>query len=246
MWDGDITNNEAKITAMLTPGTKSGRTNISVIKVEKAGGVDISDSIAFLVNPKGVAAFELKDSNVLGNISILDPGDLTSPGRAAIAFRTEKNSTNIFANLNGSPVDFVDSDVGVAIVDLPEGGGNLPLKLNVTFGSYKETVNLGVINVQEPTPPGKGPHIRHAVAYNDALKKLRIEGERFGVVRFGKENTKITIVPQSQSASRFSLLPRLARVRLGSNICIPAGSYVNITHPAGTAAKKINVVGECD
>ena len=125
-------------------------------------------------------------------------------------------------------------------------GGNLPLKLNVSSGNYKETVNLGVINVLASTPPGRGPYIRRAVAYNDVLKKLRIEGERFGVVRFGKENTKITIVPQSQSASRFSLLPRLARVRLSSNTCIPVGSYVNITHPAGTAAKKIDVVGNCD
>lgn len=246
VWDGDITNNEAKITAMLAPGTKSGRTNISITKVEKAGGVDITDSIVFLVNPKGVAAFELKDSNVLGNISILDPGDLTGPGRAAIAFRTEKDTSGVIASLNGSPVDFVGSDVGVAIVNLPEDGGNLPLKLNVNSSGYKETVNLGVVSVLAPTPPGNGPHIRRAVAYNESLKKLRIEGDRFGVVRFGKENTKITIIPQSQSASRFSLLPRLARVRLGSTQCIPEGSYVNISHPAGTAAKKIQVLGQCD
>lgn len=246
IWDGDITNNEAKITAMLAPGTKSGRTNILVTKVEKAGGVDITDKIVFLVNPQGVAAFELKDSNVLGNISILDPGELTSPGRAAIAFRAEKNTANVIANLNNSPVDFVAGDTGVAIVNLPEEGGNLPLKLSVNFGSYTETVNLGVINISPPAPPRGSPHIRRAVAYNDSLKRLRIEGERFGVVRFGKENTKITLIPQSQSVSRFSLLPRLARVHLSTSQCIPEGSYINISHPAGTASKKITVVGNCE
>lgn len=245
VWDGYITNNEAKIIAMLAPGTKAGATRIHVSKVQIAGGVDITDSIAYRIEGDSVYNFEVKDSVLLGNISLNEPQKLVAPGKAAISFSTEKPFNNVSVTLNGIPVELVKSNIGVALVNLPEHGGNIDLALKVVQGSFSETANIGELVVAPPANEGRKPFIYNAVADNRLLPtKLSINGRRFGVRRFGEENTTVEVVPPKQSISNIDLKSRRARGEFNSS-CIPDGSYVNISTPAGTAVSKFVVVGNC-
>lgn len=247
VWDDYIVNNEVRIITKLVPLTKAGRTGIKVKKVETVGGRDITDSIVALVEPQEVVAIGIKDSNFLGNIDLIEQGELTAPGKAAVAFEVERiPQANVLTRLNGSQVDFIDDNTGVAIVDLPEDGGKLDLELEVSSSVTKEKVNIGTIDVLPSTGPGRRPHVRRAFADNNGTRKLRIEGRRFGVLRFGRDDTKIEVVPANQDRERINLWKRQARFRLSESECVQEGSYVNVSHPAGTDAKKIIVVGECN
>ena len=50
VWNGTITDGKATITGMLKPGTGTGTPALNIIKVEKAGGVDITKEITSTVN----------------------------------------------------------------------------------------------------------------------------------------------------------------------------------------------------
>lgn len=246
VWDEIIPNHEAKIIAMLQPGTVMGSTSIKVDKVEIAGGKDITDSIVVLISPSSISNSEGAVITPLGNFTLEDQGRLISPGSAAITFRAENVPSDITGTLNDSPVEFGEN-IGVAIIDLPENGGKKALFLTVSSKGKSRIIHLGDINVEKGVKVGLPPRITSAIAINDPNDtKLRISGRKFGVKRFGRNDISVKIVPESQKLTNKNLRKRSTRERFENNTCIPDGSYVNISHAAGSAGKRLTVVGECD
>ena len=188
VWDGIILNNEAKITAMLTPGRITGVTNISVEKVEVGGGFDITDRVAIQTDKVAISNSLGSVVSSLGEFTLLEPPKLVSPGRGVISFEASEVPYNIVAKLNGENVDFINPHLGVAVVDLPDNGGNLPIILEVSTGRQTKVIRLGTVHVESLGGIGFPPQIKKALAANDlAGTQIRIEGDEFGVLRFGKK-----------------------------------------------------------
>ena len=246
LWDGYIPNNEADIEVKLAPGTTKGLTNISVDKVELAGGFDITDKIVVRLDNSTVVNTAGKQVTPLGDFELIDPGTLVSPGRATISFDAQGIPANLVAKLNGEEVSFLDM-TGLAQVTLPHSGDELKLTLDVTSGNQNKLVNLGKVRIIENNGPKFPARISRVVAYNDTQgPKLRIRGRRFGVRMFGKENTIVKVVPQDVKMSSNKLKRFRGRGKITKANCVQKGSYVNVVHSAGTATKKIHVKGECN
>ena len=238
VWDGTITDGAAVLTAMLKPGTMAGTTTIAVTKVEAAGGLDITESVASTVSPSSVTNSSPGGSTDLGTFTFVGPSAVTGPGKAAISFSATGAPSNLTATLNGSKVDFVgDKSVGIAIIDVTSS--DVALSLVVKSGSDSATVDLGTLSVTAGS--GKAPKVTSASAKNKSTgTTLSIKGKKFN-----KTSTTVEIVPTDKSSSAVKVSGRAVKATYGSSDCIPSGSYVNVTTPGGVSSKKIKVKGSC-
>lgn len=232
VWDGAISDNQAVITGMLKPGSMAGTTMINVAKVEASGGIDITDSVAVVVDPDEITNSSSSMTDV-GTFTFIGPSTVTGPGKAAFGFKAEDTMGTISATLNGATVSFVAPDVGVAIVDLPASG---MLDLMLVVGST--TVDLGDVTVTAGTGT-KLPKVRRASANNrSANTKLTVKGSRL-------TGGTVEIVPTDRTASSETAKGKSIKATYPSSECIPDGSFVNVTTSAGTDARKIKVKGSC-
>ncbi len=246
VWDDMIPNNEATITFMLTPGTAKGFSTIKIDKVETARGLDITNSIISVIENPNIINTAGIITTGFGEFTLLDPGKLISPGKAAIAFRVKNIPGNIKATLNGEDVNFIDNELGIAVINLLSDNDQLDLNLSILEEDQSTTINLGKVKVDKGTSGLYPPHIRKATAINHLnYTDFEIEGRQFGVKRFGKDGTNIQIVPGARPITNDHLRSRRTRQLLNPTDCIPYGSYVNLSHSAGTTTKKISVVNHC-
>ncbi len=246
VWDDMIPNNEATITFMLTPGTTKGFSTIKIDKVETARGLDITDSIISVIENPNVINTAGITTTRFGEFTLLDPGKLTSPGKAAIAFRAKNIPGDVKVTLNGEKVDFINNELGIAVISLLPDNDQLNLNLSILQEDQSTTINLGKLKVDKGTSELYPPHIRQATAINHLnYTDFKIEGKQFGVKRFGKDGTSIQIVPGALPITNDHLRSRRTRQLLNPTDCIPYGSYVNLSHSAGTTTKKISVVNPC-
>lgn len=239
IWDGTITNGVATLVGMLKAGPTAGTTMIAVTKVEVAGGTDITSNVAARVEPSSVVNSGPVSS--VGTFTLIGPSSVTGPGKAAIAISAANTPSNFSAKLNGSKVEFFSmNSVGVAIVDLPGMTGDLNLKLAVATGGMTTNVDLGSIAVAAGT--GKAPSVNSASANNKSTgTKLVVTGKKFS-----KTGTTIEIVPTDRTPSSApTVMGAALKASFASSECIPNGSFINVTTPGGTGAKKIKVRGSC-
>ena len=247
IWDGTITNNEAKITFMLEPGRVKGLTAIMIDSVETAGGRDITGSIVVLLDKQNIVNSIGTVATSFGDFTLVKPEKLIAPGRAAVIFRAENIKDGLSALLNGSSVEFTEDGFGVGIVDLPESGGKLNLTLGLLLAGRSEKINLGTVNIERPGGIGLPPRIDKVLGFNTlGGPKLQIKGRQFGVKRFGRDGVTVEILPSEQVLKNRYLESRSTKGTLRQTRCIKEGAYVNISHEAGTDAKKVTVLGECN
>lgn len=249
IWDGFLEKNELKIIAMVIPGNNEGSTNIRVKKVEIAGGQNITDSIVSIVEPGSlINTSSSGNSSEEGGFTFLGPDSVTGPGKVAVAFKINGRKNFSALKLNNSYVDIVENDVGIAVIDLPSSSGNKDLDLSVSYleKSKIKNINIGKLKIKEGIMIGEPPKIFRAYA-NPYLStnKLNIRGEKFGIRRFGKENTEIEIVPKDTLIKSNKLTRKRVESDSETHECISRGSYVNIYTPAGTDTKKIDVRNNC-
>lgn len=240
VWDGSITDGAAVITGMLKPGTTAGIATLSVTKVEAAGSNDITGSVIATVSPNSITnSSEGGTSTDVGTFTLVGPSSVRGPGQAAIALSGEDTPDSFMATLNGESVSFTD-DTGVAIVDLP-ASGTLDLDLKVTAGGMTTDVSLGSITVTAGDG-GKLPKVSRAKAKNgSANTKLTVNGKKFV-----KDSTTVTIVPTDATATDIKVSGKKIKATYSSDDCISKGSFVNVSTPSGTDAKKISVKGSCE
>ena len=241
VWDGTITDSVATITAMLKAGSKAGSTNISVTKVEAAGGQDVTTNIVATVNPASVTNAAPGGTTDIGSFELIGPSSVVGPGKAAVAFSVDGLASGATAKLNSAKVEFGDSNmVGIAIVDIA-AMGSVPLMLAVTAGGMTTDVDLGSVSVTGATR-GKPPVVNSARAQNrKSSSTLKILGQKFF-----KEGTSIEIVPTDRATSKDpKIAGKVIKATFSADECIPNGSYVNVTTPGGIGSKKIKVSGKC-
>lgn len=238
VWDGTITDGVATITAMVKAGSKAGSTNISVIKVEVAGGQDVTTNVVATVNPSSVTNSAAGGTTDVGSFTFIGPDSVTGPGKAAFAFSVSNLASGASATLNGAMVEFADSNmVGIAIVDVP-ASGSLALSLMASAGSASSSVDLGTVSVTAGS--GKPPVVKSATAVNKkASTKLTVAGKRL-------KAASVEIVPTDRESTSVKAKGSAVNAKYSAEECIPSGSYVNVTTAGGTGAKKIKVRGMCD
>ncbi len=247
VWDGYIPSNEASITFMLEKGSAMGITTFSIDKVESAYGIDITNNIAIITDKFSVSNSFGSETTSFGKFTLLDPGKLYTPGTAAIAVQAENISPNLTAKLNGKPVILLENNTGVAEIVLPENSNELNFTLEVNSGSEQRLINLGNVKLEKASTRRYPPIIDRAYVINKpGDNKLKVYGRYFGIGRFGRDGVNVEVIPGTSDISNENLRRRSAKDSLGNSDCIPAGSYVNISHPAGTVTKKIKVYGNCN
>lgn len=239
VWSGTSTDGTVTITGMLKPGTMGGTTSIGVAKVEAAGGLDITSSVATTIDPTSITNGSGSSSSGTGSFSLIGPSSATGPGKVAVSFSATGAPSGITATLNGSKVEFASGNtVGTAIVDI-SSGTSVPLSLVVKAGGTTSTVSLGSITVTQGT--GKKVQVKTASANNKAAKtNLSIAG-----MGYVKDATTVTIVPTNRAATTTTVMGASIKASYAASECIPKGSYVNVSTAAGTNAKKIKVRGAC-
>ena len=239
VWDGSITDGAAVITGMLKPGTMAGTATLSVTKVEAAGSNDITGNVVATVSPNTITNSSEGASTDVGTFTLIGPTSVTGPGKAAIAIEGSDTPDSFMATLNGKSVSFTD-DVGVAIVDLP-ASGTLDLDLEVTSGGTTTEVSLGSVSVTAGDG-GKLPKAKRAKAKNGSDDtKLTVDGKKFVT-----DSTTVTIVPEDVTPIDTTVTGKKIKATYSSDDCISKGSFVNVTTPSGTSAKKISVKGSCE
>lgn len=247
VWDGYIPSNEVKISFMLEPGTSMGVSTVLIDKIESAYGIDITNNVAITLDNVTIVNSFGSEITPLGEFILLDPGELYAPGVAAIAFEAVNIPSNLTARLNGFPVTFLENGRGVAEVPLPENANDLSFTLEVNLNNQKRFVNLGKIKLTKASTRLYPPIIDRAYVYNEANgNRLKVYGRHFGVGRFGREKVNVEIVPGNPKISNNNLRRRSTKDELENVSCISLGSYINISHPAGTVTKKINILGKCN
>lgn len=245
LWDGFIPNDEITIKAMLAPGAFKGISLIEILKVEAVGGEDITDKIAYTIEPDSLINNEGKVRTILGDFSFLGPEEVTGPGKIAVAFKVENSVGNLQAKLNNIPVEFT-SNLGITVLNLPREGSDVPLYLEATDGNEDELINLGRLKIIPGISLGLPPRIERAQEIiTEEGPKLHIRGRKFGPRRFGHDGTKVEIIPNDLSKN----LKKLTRLKINTSPntqnCLPEGSYVNVSHPAGSDTRKIKVLRGC-
>ncbi len=236
-WDGAITDSQAVVTVMLKPGSTAGSTTISVSKIEAAGGTDITSSVVATVSPASVTnGGGSSTSGSPASFSLIGPTSVTGPGKAAIAISASGVKKGQLVKLNGSVVKFsADRSSGVAIVNLSKASEG---KLALTVKSGKSTVNLGDLTVTTGT--GASPKVAAALANNKSDgTTLKILGKDFD-----EADSDVTLVPAGATVTNTSTTSK--KIDASASECIPNGSYVNVTTPGGTGAKKVKVHGSCN
>lgn len=235
VWSGSITDSAAVLTAMLKPGSKAGTTMISVSKVEAAGGTDVTGSVAATVDPSSVTNGASSSSTSSGvTFSFIGPTEVTGPGKAAFAVSVSGTKPSS-ATINGAKVNFVSSDVGIAIVTVPASG---KLSLSLTAAGMATALGDVTVNAGE----GKKPKVTSASAQNKSSKTtLKVAGRKFS-----KEETTVEIVPTDRESTAVKVTKGKAiKATYASSECIPKGSYVNVSTPGGVGAANIKVRGSC-
>ena len=238
VWSGNTTDGAVTISAMLKPGSKAGSTNIGVTKVEAAGGVDITSSVAATVTPSSVTNSAAVSMTDLGTFTLIGPDSVTGPGKVAVAFSVEGAASGLSATLNGKKVDFVSTGAGVAIITV--GKDDVALSLAVMAGGMSDTVDLGTLTVDAGT--GKAPSISSASANNKSSgTSLVVTGKKLS-----KTDTTIEIVPTDRSPSSGPTVKGAnLKASFDASDCIPKGSYINVSTPGGVSGKKIKTHGSC-
>jgi len=243
VWSGTSTDGSVTISGMLKPGTMGGTTTFGVAKVEASGGTDISANVATVVDPTSItngSSSGGSSSSGVGSFALVAPSSVTGPGKAAVAFSATGVATGTTATLNGAKVTFADSNsVGTAIVDVPDSG-SLDLSLVVMSGGSSTTVDLGSVTVTAGDG-GKAPKISGATARNSsAATKLTVKGSKFVT-----DVTTAVIIPTNKTATTTTVTGMSVKATYDVADCIPKGSFVNVSTPSGTAAKKLKVKGTC-
>lgn len=238
VWDGTITDGVATITAMLKAGSKAGSTDISVSKVEAAGGTDVTTNVVATVSPSSVTNAAAGGTTDVGSFTFIGPSSVVGPGKAAFAFEVSNLVSGASATLNGAMVEFADSNmVGIAIVDVP-ASGSIALSLMASAGSATSNVDLGTVTVTAGS--GKPPVVKSAVAVNKkASTKLTVAGKRL-------KGASVEIVPTDRESTSVKAKGSSVVAKYSAEECIPKGSYVNVSTAGGTGAKKAKVRGSCD
>lgn len=236
VWDGTITDNVAVITAMLEAGSKAGTTSIGVAKVEAAGGQDITSSVVAEVSPSSVTNSS-EIAGDCGTFELVAPLSVTGPGKAAVGFKVSNAGSGLSGTLNGSTVDFVASDAGVAIVTLPSSG-DLDLSLSVNCVGASDEIDLGTIMVTAGDG-GKAPKVKRAVAKNKNSKTvLNVKGNKL-------KGASFAVIPTDRTATSEKAKGKRIKATFDTSECIPDGSFVNVSNASGTDAKEIKVKGSC-
>ncbi|GEM_PF-2566734 len=248
VWDGSITDGVATITGMLAAGSMGGRTNLAVTKVEAAGGTDITTNVVAQVAPTSVTNSSTTASSDCGTFVLVAPSSATGSGKVAVAFTIKTDKKDLSATLNSKKVDIVTTtqgkpNVGFAILDLPSMGDDLALSLSAMCNGMTVSADLGKISVKAGDG-GKGPKVASAAVSNTgSASRLVVRGSNF--LNASKNSTTVTILPTDRKASKTRINKSNAKLTYPVGECIPRGSYVNLTTPSGTDAKKIKVGGSC-
>lgn len=208
--------------------------------------------LSFLLITLSSEAFHRGNAQVpslCGDYELITPSSAISPGKVAVAFRTDAVSASMLtgAFLNSvlaEPVLNNDTDC-VAIVDLP-ASGNLELTLEVNCKSdegnaISDTIMLGTIEVF-PGEPGTPPELKRLVAKNKKGQSaiLKIKGKSFAKPDF---DGFIRLAPSGETESKAKIKRKKIKAKYDS--CIPDGSYANIFTKHGTVADLIKVKGQC-
>ena len=242
VWSGTITDNKAVITGMLKPGSKGGTTMIGISKVEASGGTDITSSVAVTVSPDSVTNSAAVAESDCGTFTLIGPDSATGPGKVAVAFSIEDGASGLSATLNGKNVDLISTtegapDLGIAIISL--GTSDAALSLSAMCGGMSASADLGTLTVEAGS--GKAPKVSSAFSNNTGSgTSLVIMGSGFD-----KDNTTVEIIPTDRSASKSVVKSSSIRNSYPVEECIPRDSYVNVSTPGGTSAKKIKVKRVC-
>ncbi len=238
VWSGSITDGVANITAMVKAGSMAGSTMISVTKVEVAGGTDVTGSIATKVTPDTITNSAAVSSSSGGtttssggvspaSYSLLAPTSATGPGKVAVAISGPKASK---VTLNGKKVDFVGSNVGVAIINVTGTDADLQLSVDGMASS------IGTLMVTAGT--GKAPKVTSASANNKSTgTTLTVKGKNL-------TDATVETVPTSHTSEVTAKASSVKAVFAASD-CLGKGSYVNVSTSAGTAAAKVTTRGTC-
>lgn len=236
VWDGTITDNRAVLTGMLKAGSTAGTSTITVGKVEASGGNDISGAVAVTVDPD-----EVTNSSTTGpgpggaTFELFGPNAVTGPGKAAFAIKVTGGSGSLSATVNGKAVDFIGSDAGVVVLDLPSSGS-----LDLTLTSGGTDVDLGSVTVNAGS--GKAPSIKRANATNKKKSsKLVVNGKNL-------KGASATVIPAASDRTATKTNNKKANAfvaKFPADECVPNGSYVNVSTAGGADAKKIKVKGSC-
>ncbi|MBI3308616.1 MAG: hypothetical protein HYZ79_04520 [Candidatus Melainabacteria bacterium] len=155
VWDGTITSNIATVTAKLQAGTQTGSTNISVVKIEAAGGIDITNQVTVNIEPSTVT------NSSSGSTDEDEDDSEVLPSSAIISVTNLPSGTNSFAVpviTDPSIVTFKapSSDVsGAIVVAGVEGvgivcGSSCPSSVSITLPF--EAISSGISSVSVSTP----------------------------------------------------------------------------------------------
>jgi len=174
VWDGTITNNIATVTAKLKAGTQTGSTNISVVKIEAAGGIDITNQVAVNIEPSTVT------NSSSGSTTDDDSEDDSEvlPSSAIISVTNLPSGTNSFAVLVTTDPSIVtfkapSSDVSGAIVVAGiEGvgivcGSSCPSSVSITLPFTAVSPGTSPVSVSTPVDMIGGSELSGASASID-------------------------------------------------------------------------------
>ena len=210
--------------------------------LDMLGGTEITGAIAS-VNANSVTV-ETPAPTSLGTITLIGTNiTVVGPGKVAVAFSFSEHPDNVTAKINGSKVDFVSNNVGVAIIDIP---ASTPVNLNLVVkpdASAEETATIGNIDVSQNTAKGKPPEINSVTVQNKKTKsRLVLTGKRLS-----KTDTAFAILPTNlEPMPDSTVMGAVLKATIDVADCIPKGSYINLSTLSGTAAKKIKVHGKCN
>lgn len=210
--------------------------------LDMLGGAEIVGATA-TANVNSITVSENPTPTSLGTIMLIGTNTtIVGPGKVAVAFSFTEHPDNVTAKINGSEVDFVSNNIGVAIIDIP---ASTPVNLNLVVklsDSSEESATVGNIEVSQNTAHGKPPKINSVTVQNKkAGSRLVLAGKRLS-----KTDTAIAIIPTNwETQTDPVVMGAVLKATFDVDNCIPKGSYINLSTLTGTTAKKIKVHGGC-
>lgn len=209
--------------------------------LDMIGGTEISGAMAS-TDVNSVTADAASTPTSLGIIMLIGTNiTVVGPGKVAVAFSFSGSHNGLKAKLNGSTVDFVSNNVGVAIIDIPASN---PINLNlvVNSGASTQTDTIGNLNVSPTGGQGKPPEINSVTVQNKKTNsRLVLTGKRLS-----KTDTGFAILPTNlDPVPNATVMGAVLKATFDVDNCIPQGSYINLSTLSGTTAKKIKVHGAC-
>ncbi len=220
----------------------SGTSMFSVgMVLDMIGGTEIAGAVASTdINSVTVGTAPAPTS--LGTIMLIGTNiTVVGPGKVAVAFSFSGPHNGLTAKLNGSKVDFISNNVGVAIIDIP-ASNPINLDLVVNSGTSTQTATVGNLNVSPTAAKGKPPEINSVTVQNkETISRLVLTGKRLSKTDTAVAVLPTNLVPQSDP----KVMGAVLKAQFDVANCIPKGSYINLSTLSGTAAKKIKVHGKC-